>query len=82
MEKNEKELKTSKYRSYFIMKVLLFVLCVTNVVLLAVVVKDFASLRFKQQGPVVQSWVSANPGLKFNPLFSFCTFTPPFLPKL
>ena len=49
MEKNEKELKTSKYRSYFIMKVLLFVLCVTNVVLLAVVVKDFASLRFKQQ---------------------------------
>ena len=22
------------------------------------------------QGPVVQSWVSANPGLKFNPLFS------------
>ena len=21
------------------------------------------------QGPVVQSWVSANPGLKFNPLF-------------
>ena len=27
------------------MKVLLFVLCVTNVVLLAVVVKDFASLK-------------------------------------
>ena len=33
-------------------------------------------------GPVVQSWVSANPGLKFNPLFSFCIFTAPFLPKL
>ena len=45
MEKNEKELKTSKYRSYFIMRVLLLVLCVTNVVLLAVVVKDFASLK-------------------------------------
>ena len=45
MGKNEKELKTSKYHSYFIMKVLLFVSCVTNVVLLAVVVKDFASLK-------------------------------------
>ena len=22
-------------------------------------------------GPVVQSWISANPGLKFNPLFWF-----------
>jgi hypothetical protein len=23
----------------------------------------------KSQGPVVQRWISANPGLKFNPLF-------------
>ena len=45
MEKNEKESKTSKYLSYFVMKVLLFVLCVTNVVLLAVVAKDFATLK-------------------------------------
>ena len=36
---------TSKQRSYFVMKVLMFVLCVTNVVLLAVVAKDFASLK-------------------------------------
>ena len=27
------------------------------------------SSGFSHQGPVVQSWVSANPGLKFNPLF-------------
>ena len=45
MEKNEKEPKTSKHRSYFVMKVLLFVLCVAVVVLLAVVVKGFASLK-------------------------------------
>ena len=45
MEKNEKDPKTSKHRSYFVMKVLLFVLCVAVVVLLAVVVKGFASLK-------------------------------------
>ena len=28
------------------------------------------------QGPVVQSWASANPGLKFNPLFCFLYFYP------
>ena len=26
------------------------------------------------QGPVVQSWASTNPGLKFNPLFKFLYF--------
>ena len=45
MEKNEKEPKASKHRSYYVMKVLLFVLCVAVVVLLAVVVKNFASLK-------------------------------------
>ena len=45
MGKDEKESTTSKQRSYFVMKVLMFVICVTNVVLLAVVVKDFASLK-------------------------------------
>ena len=45
MEKNEKEPKTSKYRSHFVMKVLLFVFCVAIVVLLVVVAKCFASLR-------------------------------------
>ena len=45
MEKNEKEPKASKHPSYFIMKVLLFVLCVAIVVLLAVVATGFASLR-------------------------------------
>ena len=45
MEKNEKEFTTSKQRSYFVMKVLMFSLCVTNVVLLAVVAKDFASFK-------------------------------------
>ena len=45
MEKNEKDPKTSKHRSYFVMKVLLFVLCVAVIVLLAVVVKGFASLK-------------------------------------
>ena len=30
-------------------------------------------LTLEESGPVVQSWVSTNPGLKFNPLFiSFC----------
>ena len=35
-------------------------------------------------GPVVQNWVSANPGLKFNLAVysSFCIFTFPFLLKL
>ena len=28
------------------------------------------------QGPVVQTWVSANAGLKFNPLFWFLYFYP------
>lgn len=45
MEKNEKEHKTSKHHSNFVMKVLMFVLCVTNVVLLAVVAKCFVSLK-------------------------------------
>ena len=45
MEENEKEPKASKHRSYYVMKVLLFVLCVAVVVLLAVVVKGFASLK-------------------------------------
>ena len=26
------------------------------------------------QGPIVQSWVSANSGLKFNPMFQFLHF--------
>ena len=30
--------------------------------------------NFRAQGPVVQSWISANPGLKFNPLFKFVYF--------
>ena len=45
MEKNEKESKTSKQRSYFVVKVLLFVLCVAVVVLLVVVAKCLASLK-------------------------------------
>ena len=45
MEKNEKEPKASKHRSYFVMKVLLFVLCMAVVVLLAVVAKCLASLK-------------------------------------
>ena len=40
-------------------------------------VVDFIGLmQVFHQGPVVQSWVSANPGLKFNPLFSFLYFYP------
>ena len=45
MEKNEKEPKTSKQCSNFVMKVLFFVLCVAVVFLLAVVAKCFASLK-------------------------------------
>ena len=30
--------------------------------------------KFKDLGPVVQSWVSTDPGLKFNPLFKFLYF--------
>ena len=45
MDKNGKELKTSRNRSYFVMKVLLLVLCVVVVVLFAVVAKGFASLK-------------------------------------
>ena len=45
MEKNEKEFKTSKQRSYFVIKVLLFVLCVAVIVLLVVVAKGFATLN-------------------------------------
>ena len=45
MEKNEKEPKASKHRSYFVTKLLLFVLCVAVVVLLAVVAKCLASLK-------------------------------------
>ena len=36
--------------------------------------------KFVHQRAVVQSWVSANPGLKFNPLFSFqCFYTSVYL---
>ena len=45
MEKNNKVPKASNHRSYFIMKVLLFVLCVAFIVLLAVVAKCLASLK-------------------------------------
>ena len=45
MEKNQKESKTSKQRSYFVVKVLVFVLCVAVVVLFAVVAKCLASLK-------------------------------------
>ena len=45
MEKNNKEPKASNHRSYFVTKVLLFVLCVAVVVLLAVVAKCLASLK-------------------------------------
>ena len=45
MEKNEKESKTSTHRSQFVMKVFLFVFYVAVVVLLAEVVKCFASLK-------------------------------------
>ena len=45
MEKNVKESKSNKCLSDLVMKALLFVLCVTNVVLLAVVSKDFATLK-------------------------------------
>ena len=38
--------------------------------------------QFTEQGPVVESWVSANRGLKFNPLFKFPYFYPSILPKL
>ena len=34
------------------------------------------------QGPVVQSWFSINPGLKFNPLFYFVYLNASFLLKL
>ncbi len=30
--------------------------------------------NFRAHGPVVQTWISANPGLKFNPLFKFVYF--------
>ena len=56
MEKNEKESKTSTHRSHFVMKVFLFVFRVTVVVLLAVVVKCFASLK------VLNSRVNAQEG--------------------
>ena len=45
MEKNGKEQECSKHRSYFVMKVLLLVLCVVVVVQFAVVAKGFASLK-------------------------------------
>ena len=45
MEKNQTEPKASKHRSYFVMKVFLFVLSVAVVVLLAVVAKCLASLK-------------------------------------
>ena len=31
--------------------------------------QTFEKNAYAYLGPVVQSWVSANPGLKFNPLF-------------
>ena len=33
------------------------------------VYRFFLKKPLKHQGPVVQSWFSINPGLKFNPLF-------------
>ena len=35
----------------------------------------------KHQGPVVQSWFSVKPGLKFNPLFKFVCFNASFHSK-
>ena len=45
MEKNGKEPETSKHRSYFVMKVLLLVLCVVVVIQFAVFAKCFAFLK-------------------------------------
>jgi cytoskeletal protein RodZ len=45
MEKNGKEPETFKHRSYFLIKVLLIVLCVVVVVQFALVAKGFASLK-------------------------------------
>ena len=45
MQKNEKEPKVRTHRSYFVMKVLLLILCAAVVVLLAVVAKCLASLK-------------------------------------
>jgi biopolymer transport protein ExbB/TolQ len=45
MEKNGKEAETCKHRSYFLMKVLLLVLCVLVVSQFALIAKCFASLK-------------------------------------
>ena len=45
MEKHEKESKTNNLRSYYVMKVVLFVSCVAVVVLMVVVAKGFAYLK-------------------------------------
>ena len=45
MEKHEKESKTNNLRSYFVMKVVLFVSCVAVVALMVVVAKGFAYLK-------------------------------------
>ena len=45
MEKHEKESKTNNLRSYYVMKVVLFVSCVAVVVLMVVVAKGFACLK-------------------------------------
>jgi hypothetical protein len=42
---SDKEHRRSKYGAYFVMKVLLVVVCVLVVVLLALVAKNFASLK-------------------------------------
>ena len=45
MEKNSKEPETSRNRSYFVMKVLLLVLCVIVVAQFALFANNFASLK-------------------------------------
>ena len=45
MEKNGKELKTSRNRSYFVMKALLLVLCVIVIAQFALFANNFASLK-------------------------------------
>jgi flagellar biosynthesis/type III secretory pathway M-ring protein FliF/YscJ len=45
MEKNGKEAETSKHRSYFLVKVLLLVLCVVVVVQFAVIARNVVSLK-------------------------------------
>ena len=46
MEKNGKEPETYKHRSYFVMKVLLLVLCVVVVLQFAVIARNVVSLKY------------------------------------